>query len=198
MADRSPDLLRIAAHDTGTPVDILGVAAATPDVAHDVRGSRSPGGTAGIAPADLEYSSRSADLSRIHFENVVATITRRRSLTDSLQNAFGAYWDTVVAHRDEHRALRGIEARPDTDDAGSSRFSAMSRVSTWLDLIADAHRIRWELPSEQLTLLVTATLDGLTTDYLASGDPEPARDVLRVVAYQIAQYGRRPAKNQQH
>lgn len=139
-------------------------------------------------------------LSRVQFDSVAATVIRRRSLTDSLLAAMTAYWDTVEAHVPEHRAVRHLRAQrwetpgPDHD---SGRVTT-DGVADWLALIADVHLVQWELPVERLALLTSATLDGLTTDYLVTGDPAPAREVLRVLSYQIGRYGRRPSKNQQH
>lgn len=197
----------------------------TPALAPDITTPRavrhSPEAVVHTISIDEVHSSLVEELGRLHFDRVVATVARRRSLTDSLQVALDAHWDAVVDHRDEHRALRRIQAaRRDTvtartrtdgsdrssadldarpDDTGNGTpWSPTHGIADWLDLIADAHHIRWELPRDQLSLLVTATLEGLTVGYLATGDPEPARAVLRVLAYQVARYGRRPAKNQQH
>lgn len=215
ITDRTLDQQRVIHLDTVALVNVHGAAGVTPDLLRDslrrhipdpVTDPASEQGAdsgAGISSVDEVYSSLIADVSRAHFDRVAATVNRRRSLTDSLQHALAAYWEAVVDHREEHLALRSIQARrietlalrPDPHSAWPS---VTSGVSTWLDLVATAHRIRWELPAEQLTLLLTATLEGLTLDYLVTGDPGPAREVLRVVAYQVAQYGRRPAKNQQH
>ena len=210
MADRALEQRRAIHLDTVDLVNLHGAAAVTPELLHDRLDRRRPPVPEPVPSIDEVYTSLITELTRTHLDAVTATVTRRRSLTDSLQIALAAHWDTVVSHADEHRAVRKIEARRrDTadvraavtadqtpDDAGS--WTAATGVSTWLGLVADAHHIRWELPDEQLTLLIASTVEGLTMNFLATGDPEPARAVLRVVAYQVAQYGRRPAKNQQH
>lgn len=203
MADRSSDERRRILVDAVALVNRHGAAAMTPDLLTDSLSPHPADDDVAIPSVDELYASLIVELSRTHLARVAATVSRRRSLTDSLQAALLAYWDSVVAHRDEHLAVRSIQARrlstaTAPDEVDPARFSAMSGVPTWLSMVADAHQVRWELPTEQLTLLITATLEGLTLSYLASGDPAPARDVLRVLAYQIARYGRRPAKNQQH
>ncbi|WP_111764993.1 hypothetical protein [Nakamurella deserti] len=225
MADRPLDQRRAIHLDTVELVNIHGAAAVTPDLLHDRLGRHSPGVAFPVTSVDEVYSSVIQELAGLHFERVAATVARRRSLTDSLQIALSAHWDAVVDHRDEHRAVRSIQARrldtaaergwtagrggPSIPTAGGgdtgpatpgdmASWAPAAGIATWLDLIADAHHIRWELPREQLALLVAATLEGLTIGYLATGDAGPARAVLRVLGYQVARYGRRPAKNQQH
>ncbi len=194
MADRATEQRHAIHLDTVALVNSHGAAAVTPQLLHDQLDRHRPAVAGPVVSVDEVYSSLIADLTRIHQEAVAATVTRRRSLTDSLQIALAAYWDTVVAHADEHRAVRSIVARrrdtaavraastdePVSDDDGS--WSVAAGVTDWLRLLAEAHHIRWELPDDQLTLLVGATLEGLTIDFLATGDPEPARAVLRVVA----------------
>lgn len=202
MSDRTNDQRQVIHLGAVALVNRHGAAAVTPDLLQDSLGHDATDPSTVISSVDEVFSSLMSDVGRVHSDSVTATISRRRSLTDSLQHAFSAYWDTVVAHRDVHLAVRSIQGRrldtrDGTTDVDPMRFSAQSGVSTWLDLIADAHHIRWELPTDRLALLVSATLDGLTTHYLVSGDPQPARDVLQVLAYQVAQYGRRPGKNQQ-
>lgn len=203
MADRPLDERRKILVDAVALVNRHGAASVTPDLLTDSLSPHTADDVVAVPSLDEVYSSLIAELSRTHLAGVAATVTRRRSLTGSLQAALLAYWDTVVAHRDEHLAVQSIQARrlataTAQDEIASGGISAISGVTTWLGLIADAHQVRWELPTGQLTLLITATLEGLTLNYLASGDPVPARDVLRVLGYQIARYGRRPAKNQQH
>lgn len=183
-ADRSAGL-RLGA-DTRVTVDAVG---AVPQPGSEER-SAIPDGGPRAALLD--------QLSQAQYDAVAATVSRRRSLTDSLQVALAAYWDTVVAQRDAHRTARTLPAEAPVEGRPPLRPGEPAAVTGWLGLIIDAHQMRWELPEAQLALLVSATLEGLTVDYLASGNPQPARAVLQVLAYQVGRYGRRPAKNQQH
>jgi AcrR family transcriptional regulator len=143
-----------------------------------------------------------ADLGSALDSNMDATILRRRSLTESMQIAFAAYWQVVEARIDEHQAAKQILlhqlSRHDLGE-GADRYAAFIRtVQNWLTAVEAAHHITWELPTRQLAQLMLATLEGVTTNFLFTRDSATTHRILDTFAFQLAQHGRRDSKNQMH
>jgi AcrR family transcriptional regulator len=138
-----------------------------------------------------------------HNEKVGATMLRRRSLTESMKVALYASWDVVEKRVDEHRATKYVTLAglPTHAPGEGGRFLYdlfLGNVESWLLEIERIHGITWELPVRQLARLLLATLDGLVRDYLITRDSVGAHKLLEMLAYHLAQHGRRVAKNYPH
>lgn len=138
-----------------------------------------------------------------HTENVVATLSRRRSLTESMKLALFAFWDVVEKRVDDHRAtkyvtLAGLERKVPGGESRSLYDEFLGFTENWMNEVEKIHSITWELPVRQLARLMLATLDGLVLDYVVTRDSAGARKLLEILAYHLAQHGRRVAKNYPH
>lgn len=138
-----------------------------------------------------------------HTENIDATMLRRRSLTESMKIALFAFWDVVEKRVDDHRAtkyvtLAGLRTATPGAESRSLYDEFLAFGENWLVEVERIHSITWELPVRQLARLMLATLDGLVMDYVATRDSVGAHKLLEVLAYHLAQHGRRVAKNYPH
>jgi AcrR family transcriptional regulator len=138
-----------------------------------------------------------------HAAKIDATMLRRRSLTESMKLALYAFWDVVEKRVDEHRAtkyvtLSGLRTQTPGEESRSLYDEFLSFAENWLTEVERIHSITWELPVRQLARLMLATLDGLVLDYVVTRDSAGARRLLEVLAYHLAQHGRRVAKNYPH
>lgn len=137
-----------------------------------------------------------------HRSNESGRPERPRSLTESMQKAMRAVWTLMENHIDEHRALLVMMLAQANDPTLTEQmgFSVhrtyLNVAEAWLADVATVHGVSWELPVPQLAVLMQATVDGLLVDYLCTGDGDEIRMMLDVLAIQIAQHGRRRAKNQ--
>lgn len=138
-----------------------------------------------------------------HVENIEATLSRRRSLTESMKLALFAFWDVVEKRVDEHRAtkyvtLAGLEVQVPGGESRSLYDEFLTFTENWMNEVEKIHSITWELPVRQLARLMLATLDGLVLDFVVTRDSAGARKLLEILAYHLAQHGRRVAKNYPH
>ena len=113
---------------------------------------------AGIDEAGFRHSFASVDellvainttLIDTYIHNITSTFARRRSLTDSIQVAFAAYWDTVEVSVDMHLAARRLRLAVAARDqeAGRAMFmETLASVEGALRDIEQVHSIEWELP----------------------------------------------------
>ena len=133
-----------------------------------------------------------------HVLSISATFARRRSLTESLQLAFGSYWDTVELHLELQLAVRQLMLTSALMTPELAKAQYMQIVGASEELLRElesVHQIAWELPVAQLARMSIAMLDGLMTDYVVTRDSANARRTLDIFAYHLAQHGRRAAKN---
>jgi DNA-binding transcriptional regulator YbjK len=134
----------------------------------------------------------------VHVHSVSATFARRRSLTESLQLAFGSYWDNVELHFEMQLAVRQLMLTSGLSSPERAKAQYMQVVATTEKLLRElesVHQISWELPVAQLARMSISMLDGMLTDYVVTRDSVGARRTLDVFAYHLAQHGRRAAKN---
>lgn len=155
------------------------------------------------ASVDAVFLDVAGSLVNSHAENIDATMLRRRSLTESMKIALFAFWDVVETRVDDHRATKYVTlAGLRTDNPGADSRSLYDEFlafgENWLLEVERIHSITWELPVRQLARLMLATLDGLVMDYVATRDSAGAHKLLEVLAYHLAQHGRRVAKNYPH
>jgi len=133
-----------------------------------------------------------------HVLSISATFARRRSLTETLQLAFGSYWDTVELHLEMQLAVRQLMLTSALMTPELARAQYMQIVGATEELLRElesVHQIAWELPVAQLARMSISMLDGLMTDYVFTLDSASARRTLDLFAYHLAQHGRRAAKN---
>ena len=138
-----------------------------------------------------------------HSEVIDATMLRRRSLTESMKIALFAFWDVVEKRVDDHRAtkyvtLAGLRTESPGEESRSLYDEFLASAENWMVEVERIHSITWELPVRQLARLMLATLDGLVLDYVVTRDSAGAHKLLEVLAYHLAQHGRRVAKNYPH
>jgi AcrR family transcriptional regulator len=150
---------------------------------------------------DAVFGAIVRDLIEAHSTQIAATVSRRRSLTETIQLAMVASFAVVESRIDEHRAGLMITVSHLVDSghgpSGSSVYEAYVRAAeAYLLEIQRIHSITWELSTRLLAKLFVATLIGLTVDYLFTRDAAGSRHMLDVSAYQLAQHGRRTSKNQ--
>lgn len=166
---------------------------------------------AGIGEADFEnfYASEAALFTAIsdglvkgHTTVITATMVRRRSLTESMRIALLAWWSLVEERADAHLATNYwlmSSLRDSVNGSGNAAISLHAGYLRWteerLSEMAEIHGITWELPVSRLARLLLAALNGLVDDYLINRDSVASKDVLELLAYHIAQHGRRIAKN---
>jgi AcrR family transcriptional regulator len=155
------------------------------------------------ASVDAVFLEIAGSLVSSHSERIDATMLRRRSLTESMKLALYAFWDVVEKRVDEHRAtkymaLAGLRTQTPGEESRSLYDEFLSSTENWLNEIERIHSITWELPVRQLARLMLATLDGLVLDYVVTRDSAGAHKLLEVLAYHLAQHGRRVAKNYPH
>lgn len=132
---------------------------------------------------------------------VAATFARRRSLTESLKVALFAMWDVVERDPDPHRMARMTRFSKTADYQArmtAAYLVAFERTQLQLRAQEQIHSITWELPVEDIARLMLAAIDGLITQYLIMGEAADARRTLELLAYHLAQHGRRSAKNHPH
>ncbi len=152
---------------------------------------------------DAVFLDVAGSLVSSHTENIDATMARRRSLTESMKLALYAFWDVVEKRVDDHRAtqyvtLAGLRTETPGEQSRSLYDEFLVFAENWLNEVERIHSITWELPVRQLARLMLATLDGLVLDYVVTRDSAGARKLLEVLAYHMAQHGRRVAKNYPH
>lgn len=155
------------------------------------------------ASVDAVFLDVAGTLIGRHIQNVDATMSRRRSLTESMRLALFACWEIVENCFDEHQAVKhmtlaGLRTQTPGTESRLLYDEFLSACEDRLTEIERIHSITWELPVRQLARLMLATLDGLVLDYLASRDSAGAHKLLEVLAYHMAQHGRRVAKNYPH
>jgi AcrR family transcriptional regulator len=134
-------------------------------------------------------------------ELVAATFVRRRSLTESLRVAMYALWDDIERNPGPHLMARmmmfskagGYQAR-----MAAAYHAALERTEQQLRAQGQVHGITWELPVEEMAKIMLSALDGLITQYLIMGDAADPRRTLDLLAYHLAQHGRRSAINHPH
>lgn len=137
-----------------------------------------------------------------HRDRMTSTFERRRSLTESLRIALMAFLDTMREMQQMHIATKqltvmGLSAvGPLAEAVTEMHQQSLLALQSDLLQLERVHSITWELPVERLALLMMATLEGLITDYLLRHDDESTTAVLEVLAYHLAQHGRRSSKNQ--
>lgn len=138
-----------------------------------------------------------------HAEKLSSSMVRRRSLTESFRIALRGYWDVVEANLAEHQAVKylsfaGVDAEqePGTDRPAHTLY--LVTTERRLLEMARLHQVTWELPVRQLARLMLAMLDGLLLDYLVHRDRPGVYRLLDIFAYDLAQHGRRVAKNHPH
>ncbi|WP_157970639.1 hypothetical protein [Nakamurella deserti] len=155
------------------------------------------------ASVDAVFLDVAGSLVSTHTEKIDATMLRRRSLTESMKLALYAFWDVVEKRVDDHRAtkyvtLAGLRTQNPGEESRSLYDDFLAFAENWLNEVERIHSITWELPVRQLARLMLATLDGLVLDYVVTRDSAGARKLLEVLAYHMAQHGRRVAKNYPH
>ncbi|WP_164479243.1 TetR/AcrR family transcriptional regulator [Nakamurella antarctica] len=141
-----------------------------------------------------------ASLAHMEDAAVRATLSRRRSLTETVRLALLALWATVEEHPELQQAAHeltfsGMRHGEPISVAQAQHEAYCACVQQILEAIAQSHGIKWERPVTELTHLVVSTVDGLKLGYLVSKDSTAARQVLELFAYHVAQHGRRTAKN---
>ncbi|MEO5834412.1 MAG: hypothetical protein ABJA16_02830 [Nakamurella sp.] len=155
------------------------------------------------ASVDAVFLDVAALLVSSQIKSVDATLSRRRSLTESMRLALFAFWEVVEDRIDDHQAtkhmtLAGLRTQTPGTESRSLYDEFLTAVEDRLNELERIHSITWELPVRQLARLMLATLDGLVLDYITNRDSAGARKLLEVLAYHIAQHGRRVAKNYPH
>ena len=141
-------------------------------------------------------------LGELHAAALDNTVRRRRSFAESLRIGFAAFFAVAEQHTDHHLAAKHILLHR-VGDGGAAAPAAgtpmyeeyLIGTIRWLQKLEDSHSIRWELPLPQLAQLLVATLEGLTTAFLANPDRNRIQLIADHFAYQLAAYGRRYAKN---
>lgn len=135
-----------------------------------------------------------------HQLTIGATLVRRRSLTESVKLALLASWELIETRIDEHQATKyvtfvGLTA-PGAGVATRALYeSFLDAAENQLLELERIHGIAWELPTRQLARLLLVTIDGLVLSYLNRRDSAAVRVLLELLAYHLAQHGRRVAKN---
>lgn len=127
-----------------------------------------------------------------------ATMVGGLSLHDSIRDAQRSFLDVVHAHRETERALVAIRVAAVDDPrigvpAGSATTlhdELMLNGELWLSETARLHRIAWELPPRLLATFVSASLTGIAMEYLAGQDLEVSRQLVDLVAGDLARHGR--------
>ncbi|MEU0075717.1 TetR/AcrR family transcriptional regulator [Streptomyces sp. NPDC006332] len=122
---------------------------------------------------------------------VKEAIRPRATLEETVRAGFGAYWDHVRAHPDEHMltyeltqyALRqpGFEhlARRQYELYGDAYGELIEELGRRMDF-------RLSVPVSVLARYLAAMTDGLTLNYLVLGDDMAWTDILATVTAQIA------------
>lgn len=131
---------------------------------------------------------------------VRVTLSRRRSLTETVRLALFAMWGAVEQQAAWHQAANEVTfaslRSAESVTVARAQYNAYHQeVQHLMEAIAEIHGIAWERPVAELTNLMVATIDGLVMGYLVSRDGSAAKQVLELFAYHIAQHGRRTAKN---
>jgi AcrR family transcriptional regulator len=132
---------------------------------------------------------------------VAATFARRRSLTESLKVALFAMWDDIERNPGPHLMARMTRFSKTADYQArmtAAYHVALERTQLQLRVQEQIHSITWELPVEDIARLMLAAIDGLITQYLVMGEAADPRRTLELLAYHLAQHGRRSAKNHPH
>lgn len=132
-----------------------------------------------------------------------STLVRRRSLFQSIRLAQLAFFDVVQRHRDTQLALTalrvaavdrpGLVVPPGSETALHDQLIVNSEL--WLVEMGRVHGVTWEVSPRLLATLVSASLTGIVLDYLARGDVTTCREMIDVVAFDLARRARRTSKN---
>lgn len=131
------------------------------------------------------------------------TLVRRRSLFQSIRIAQLAFFDVVQRHRDTQLALTALRVaaidRPGLVVPVGAEMSLHQQMvvnsELWLVEMSRLHGVTWEVSPRLLATLVSASLTGIVLDYLARGDATASREMIDVVAFDLARRARRQAKN---
>jgi AcrR family transcriptional regulator len=146
------------------------------------------------------------ELMAAHGVRIAETLTRRRSLTESLTVAHFASWDLIEDRVDDHQALMCLRSAEVTEpglvavsEAGGSIHDTLaSGAEVWLTEVGRIHDVIWELPVAQLARHQVASMYGLILDYLARRDGETSRRIISTLSFDLAQRGRRRSKNRSY
>lgn len=135
---------------------------------------------------------------------IAATMTRRRSLFESIRLAQHSFLEVVQEHRETQSALMAIRMAATADPrigvrAGSGASlheELITNAELWLAETGRVHEVTWELPPRLLASFVSASLTGVVVDYLARPDMAASRNMVDLIAYDLSRRGRRRAKHQ--
>ena len=139
------------------------------------------------------------NLVRIHSDEITPTIIRRRSLTESMKVMLFTFWNSVESQPEAHIATKHLRlVDGDEFDRASGRAlynSFLATTERGLRTMEEIHGIVWERPVNLLARMMIATLDGMVLEYTVTRDSVAARQLLELLAYHLAQHGRRSSKN---
>jgi hypothetical protein len=65
----------------------------------------------------------------------------------------------------------------------------------WLVQVARVHDVTWELPTRLLATMVAGSMTGVVLDYLAQHNMDASREMVGVIAFDLARRARRNSKN---
>ncbi len=160
-----------------------------------------------VSVFDEHFQSRQAlllaigqSLVQVSSAAVRVTLSRRRSLTETVRLALFALWGSVEQQAAQHQAANEVTftslRNPESVAVARAQYNAYHQeVQETLEAIAQIHGIAWERPVAELTNLMVSTIDGLVIGFLVSRDSAAVKQVLELFAYHLAQHGRRTAKN---
>ncbi len=120
------------------------------------------------------------------------------TLFESIRAAQRCFVDVVHAHLETERALMAIRVAAIDDprigvpagSAASLHDDLMLNAELWLFETARLHRIVWELPPRLLSTFVSASLTGVAMEHLAGQDLEVSRELVDLIALDLARHGR--------
>ncbi|WP_062464660.1 TetR family transcriptional regulator [Demequina soli] len=120
------------------------------------------------------------------------------SLADVLREGLAAYVDLLAAHPARELAflelmLRAARARLDLPAGPGRHARSYAVMAELLEAAAAATGTRWASPTDALARHAVATLDGITTTWLADHDTPAAHATSRFLAAALAHHAVPPA-----
>jgi AcrR family transcriptional regulator len=131
------------------------------------------------------------------------TLTRRRSLCESIRIAQLAFLEVVDHHPETQQALTVLRVAALGDPAVAVPAGAtvslheefITNAEMWLVEVGRVHEVTWELPLRLLATLMVGSMTGVVVDYLAQRNMAASREMVGVIAFDLARRARRTAKN---
>lgn len=127
-----------------------------------------------------------------HVDNPDGAVHATGSPEFALRAAVRGVWQLLEERIDEHHALHALVLGQMTDPGlrarmGFSLYDTHLRIAErWLTGVESKHGIRWDVPVDQLAVLVQATVTGLMLDFLVRRDGGEVREILDIFAADLA------------